>query len=315
MGATALYAGPTARRSEWVRLLEAAAAARGADVAFIQAPEAAEPSTVDYLLYAPDGPITDLSAYAGVKAILSLWAGVETIVSRADLPAAPIVRMVEPGLAEGMRDYVVGHVMRAHLGVDQAHAAQAARRWDPDLTPPLARDRRVGVLGLGALGGVCASALVGLGFQVAAWSRRPKALAGVDSFAGAAQLPDFLARSEILVCLLPLTPETRGLLDASTFAALPVGAHLINAARGPIIDEAALLSALDGSLASATLDVFDVEPLPSDHPFWAREDVLITPHIASVTRPETAAARIVEHIASHEAGAPLTDVVDRDAGY
>ncbi len=315
MGAKVVFAGPAAGRDEWMAALRRAAAELGSEVALFAAPDDVAPREVDYLLYAPDGPIETLAPYAGVKAILSLWAGVETILERPDLPDVPIARMVEPGLTDGMRDYVVGHVLRAHLDVDRLRAAQAERRWDPSLAPPLARNRRVGVLGLGALGVDCAKALVGLGFQVAGWSRRPKSVSGVESFAGPDGLKPFLSRTEILVCLLPLTPATRGLLGADALAALPEGAHLVNAARGPILDETALLAALETRLASATLDVFDVEPLPADHPYWSCAKILVTPHVASVTRPETAARRVMAQIAAHEAGAPLADLVDVASGY
>lgn len=316
MPVIALFAGPPAQRALWVAELRAAAEALQVEIAFVETPDAVAPETVDYLLYAPDGPVKALAPYAGVKAILSLWAGVETILQRPDLPNVPIARMVEPGLAEGMRDYIVGHVLRAHLGVDQVRAAQAQKCWDPSLEPPLARNRRVGILGLGALGAVAAKALTALDFTVSGWSRRPKTVANVRSFAGLDQLPSFLEQCEILVCLLPLTAATRGLIGADAFEAMPRGAHLINAARGPIVQEAALLSALEsGRLQSATLDVFDTEPLPPDHPYWTCDKLLITPHIASVTRPETAARKIVAQIRDHEAGAPLVDLADVAAGY
>ena len=315
MSLKVLYAGPEQQRSAWLTGLKDAAQGATVDVTLFGAPEDVAPEAVDYLVYAPNGPVADLRAFTNLKAILSLWAGVESILARPDLPDVPVIRMAEPGLERGMRDYVVGHVLRAHLGVERQRAAQAAGRWDESLAPPLAEDRRVGVLGLGALGAACAAALVGLRFQVAGWSRREKAMAGVECFAGQDALQPFLARSEILVCLLPLTDQTRGLLDADAFAALPSGAHFINAARGPIVDDDALLAALDERLESATLDVFDKEPLPPGHPFWTSDKVLVTPHVASVTRVSTGSRRIIAHIENYESGADIDDRVDREAGY
>ncbi|MCI4664502.1 MAG: glyoxylate/hydroxypyruvate reductase A [Neomegalonema sp.] len=315
MATTALFAGATAQREIWIPALERAIAAASVDIKLVREPEQIAPDDVDYLIYAPNGPLRDLSAYRNLKAILSLWAGVETIVGQANLPNAPLVRMVEPGLTEGMRDYVVGHVMRHHLHIPAQQAAQVESRWSPELAPPLARDRRVGILGMGELGRAAALALSDLGFQVAGWSRRPKNIPEIEGYAGAAELLPFLGRSEILVCLLPLTTETKGLLGAAELASMPKGGCLINAGRGPIIDDAALLAALRDHLSGATLDVFAAEPLPQDHPFWSQPNLLITPHIASVTRPETASQRIVFHIESRESGANLSDVVDQGAGY
>ncbi|MEL6316407.1 MAG: NAD(P)-dependent oxidoreductase [Pseudomonadota bacterium] len=274
------------------------------------------PERVSYLLFAPDGPISDLRPYARVKAVLSLWAGVETLVGRPDLPeTAPVARMVEDGLTEGMRDYCVAHAMRAHVDLDATLARSRAGEWVEE-HPPLARDRRVGVLGLGVLGGEVARVLAGLGFRVSGWSRSPRDVAGVACRAGEEGLAQVLAESDILIVLAPLTPETRGLLNAERLALLPKGAHVINAARGPLVVEADLLAALDADrVAGATLDVFDVEPLPSDHPYWAHPRVTVTPHVASVTRVETAAQEIVKQIARCEAGEPVRHLVDLSRGY
>ena len=225
----------------------------------------------------------------------------------------PLCRMVDPGLTEGMIDYVTGHVLRAHLGLD-AILAQQDGIWRAGSVPPLARERRVGMLGLGALGAACARALVGLGFAVSGWSRRP-ARSRRRVPRGADGLVEVLSTSDIVVTLLPATPETTDLLDAARFAQMKPGAVLINPGRGTLIDDAALLAALDtGHLAHATLDVFRTEPLPPGHPFWSHPRVTVTPHIAAATRPETSAPVIAENIARIVEGRDLLYRVDRSAG-
>jgi glyoxylate/hydroxypyruvate reductase A len=172
------------------------------------------------------------------------------------------------------------------------------------------------VLGLGAIGGDTAAKLASLGFQVAGWSRTPKALEGIESFHGEAGFLPFLQRTDILVCLLPLTPETTGVLDARAFAALPAGAYVINLARGGHVVEEDLLAAIDGGhLAGATLDVFQTEPLPNGHPFWAHPKVHVTPHIAGLTNPRTSAAQVIENIRRVRAGQPPLNLVDAARGY
>ena len=228
---------------------------------------------------------------------------------------APLCRMVDPGLTEGMVDYVTGHVLRHHLGLDAILAHQDGI-WRAGSVPPLARERRVGMLGLGALGAACARALVGLGFAVSGWSRRQAEVPGVACHTGADGLLEVLATSDIVVTLLPATPETTDLLDAARIAAMKPGAVLINPGRGTLIDDAALLAALDtGHLAHATLDVFRTEPLPPGHPFWSHPRVTVTPHIAATTRAETSAPVIAENVARIVEGRDLLYRVDRAAGY
>jgi len=189
------------------------------------------------------------------------------------------------------------------------------RRWQPH-TPPLARNRTVGILGLGALGAACAAALAGLNFRVLGWSRRQKHVAGVTCFAGDDGLANLLEQAQILCLLLPLTASTENLLDRRNLARLPRGAVIINPARGPMIDDDALLDALaTGQIAHATLDVFRHEPLPPQHPFWQHPGITVTPHIASETRAETAAQVVAENIRRAEAGETLLHLVDRAAGY
>jgi len=305
-----LFAAPLERWEEYRAPLTQAIAATGVSVNLsIDHP----PETVDYIVYAPNGPVTDFSPFTRLRAVLSLWAGVEKIVGNPTL-RVPLARMVDSGLAEGMVEWVVGHVLRHHLGMD-AHILKHDTVWNP-VIPPLARHRRVGILGLGELGTACAQALSALNFDVAGWSRRPKEISGITCFHGSAQLGDILGRSEILVLLLPLTPDTENLLDAERLAQPPKGAVILNPGRGPLIDDDALLAALDsGQLAHATLDVFRTEPLPPEHPFWVHPQVTVTPHIASETRPETASLVIADNIRRAEAGEPLRFLVDRTAGY
>ena len=197
-----------------------------------------------------------------------------------------------------------------------AHIQNQNGVWRNDVVPPLARDRRVGFLGLGELGLACAKAASGFGFDVSGWSRSLKSIEGMRTYAGANGLTEMLQRCQILVLLLPDTAETRDLLNAKTLNLLPDGAFIINPGRGSLIDDDALLAALDsGKIAHATLDVFRVEPLPSDHAFWAHPNVTVTPHIASETRPESASRTIAENIRRGEAREPYIYTVDRSAGY
>lgn len=269
----------------------------------------ARPDTVDFIVYAPSSPLQDFAPFTRCRAVLSLWAGVERIIGNPTL-SQPLARMVDPSLTQGMVEYVCGHVLRYHLGLDRA-----ATTWAP-VVPPLAQDRHVGLLGLGALGGACAQMLVQLGFSVTGWSRTRRDMAQIICHSGQAGLSQVLSRSEILVTLLPDTPETVNILNATTLAQLPRGACIINPGRGSLIDDSALLAALDsGDVAAATLDVFRTEPLPAAHPYWAHPNVTVTPHIAAATRPETASDVIAQNIARVESGLPLMHEVCRTAGY
>jgi len=272
-----------------------------------------DPAQVDYIVYAPNSSLQDFTPYTRARAVLNLWAGVEKITGNPTLKI-PLARMVDPGLTTGMVEWVTGHVLRYHLGMD-AHIVNPAREWVPTV-PPLARERDVVILGLGALGTACAQALLGLGFRVSGWSRSPKDVASVTCFHGADGLPQALAKGQIVVTLLPDTPATTNILNAKTLAQLPRGAHLINPGRGPLVDDEALIAALNlGQIAHATLDVFRIEPLPQDHPFWAHPNVTVTPHIAAETRTVTTSEVIVENIRRGEAGEPFIHLVDRALGY
>ena len=222
--------------------------------------------------------------------------------------------MVDTGLTDGMRDYVCGHVLRHHLGMDRQIKAQTTD-WDIHV-PPLARDRTVGILGLGELGKTCAESLHALKFNIMGWSRSRKEIAGVTSYCGDDGLKELLSKSEILVLLLPLTAATENIIDAEALGQLPKGAVIINPGRGALIDDAALLVSVNtGHISHATLDVFRVEPLPRDHPFWASPNITITPHIASETRADTASEIIADNIMRGESGREFRFLVDRSAGY
>ncbi|WP_083096388.1 2-hydroxyacid dehydrogenase [Pseudophaeobacter leonis] len=270
------------------------------------------PCEVGYVVYAPNSELQDFTPYTACKAVLSLWAGVEKIVGNTTL-TQPLCRMVDPGLTAGMVEWVTGHVLRYHLDIDRSLATQD--RWEP-VVPPLAQERPVTILGLGALGAACASSLSRLGFPVTGWSRSPKDIAGIRCEHGDDGLVRALSRAQIVVLLLPDTPATENTLNRASLALLPQGARIINPGRGPLIDDDALLAALKtGQIAHATLDVFRIEPLAAEHPYWAHPNVTVTPHIAAETRALTAAQMIAQNIQRGEAGQPFVNQVDRQLGY
>lgn len=308
----ALYAGAVATADVWMPALARAFAEAGLDVD-LKRPGEVAPEAVEYIVYAPAGPISDFSPYTRAKAVLGLWAGVERVVGNPTL-TQPLCRMVDEGLERGMVEWVAGQVLRAHLGLDR-FIGRHTPHWE-QVAPPLAPERSVVVLGLGALGAAAVRMLVTLGFRVTGWSRTPKAIAGATCLSGAEGLTAALARAEILVTILPNTPETTGLLNARTLALLPRGAVILNPGRGNLIDDDALLAALDaGQVAQATLDVFRAEPLPAEHPYWRHPRVTVSPHVAAETRPASAAKVIAENIRRGEAGEPFLNRVDRARGY
>lgn len=270
------------------------------------------PAEVDYVIYAPNSDLQDFNSYTACKAVLSLWAGVEKITGNTTL-TQPLCRMVDPGLTAGMVEWVTGHVLRYHLDIDRSLNTQD--RWDP-VVPPLAQERPVTLLGLGALGTACATTLAQLGFPVTGWSRSAKSIAGITCEHGTQGFQNALQQAQILILLLPETAATENTLNAETLAMLPKGARIINPGRGPLIDDAALLAALDsGQIAHATLDVFRQEPLPMDHPFWAHPRITVTPHIAAETQPLTAAQMIAKNIQRGESSRPFLNQVNRQLGY
>ncbi|MDU8928845.1 glyoxylate/hydroxypyruvate reductase A [Alisedimentitalea sp. MJ-SS2] len=271
------------------------------------------PEEVDYIVYAPNSDVQDFTPYTRAKAVLNLWAGVESVAPNPTLKL-PLARMVGGGLTEGMVEWVTGHTLRHHLGMD-AHIVNPSNQWQVRI-PPMANERPVTILGLGELGLACGRALAALGFPVTGWSRSPKSVDGITTCHGTDGLKDALKGAEIIILLLPNTPATENTLNAETLGLTAPGAFVINPGRGTLIDDDALLAALDsGQIAHATLDVFRVEPLPSDHPYWAHEKVTVTPHIASETRPGPAAEVIAENVRRGEAGEPFLYLVDRTQGY
>lgn len=306
-----LFLSTPKRWAEYEPPLTHALAATGLDFRLAEELPAAE---VDYIVYAPGGATDhDFTQFSRLKAVLSLWAGIETVIENPTL-TAPLARMVDHGLTQGMVEWVTGHVLRHHLGMD-AHILGQNGIWEP-IAPPLARDRRVTILGLGTLGTACGRALASLGFPVSGWSRNPKTVEGITCLSGPDGLKQALSTADILVLLLPDTPATRDLLNAQTIAQLPQGSVVLNPGRGTLIEDAALLAALDsGQIAHATLDAFRIEPLPADDPYWAHPKVTVTPHIASETRATTASEVIAENVRRGEAGEPLLHLVDRALGY
>jgi glyoxylate/hydroxypyruvate reductase A len=271
------------------------------------------PEVVDYIIYAPNSDLQDFTPFTRCKAVLNLWAGVEAIVTNPTL-TQPLARMVDFGLTQGMVEWVTAHVMRYHIGIDHNLEHQQGK-WVRAL-PPLSRDRPITILGMGELGSACATMLTQLGFPVTGWSRSPKEIPGVTCLSGDAGLKQALESAQILVTLLPLTAGTENLMNAERLSWLPKGAFLINPGRGPLIDDDALLAALNsGQIARATLDVFRVEPLPEAHPYWSHPQVTVTPHIAADTRAETAAEVIADNVARSQRGEELRYLVDRTLGY
>jgi glyoxylate/hydroxypyruvate reductase A len=278
-------------------------------------PEIGDPAAIDYaLVWRP--PPGLLASLPNLKLILSLGAGIDHLLGDPRLPrGVPIVRLVDPYLIAAMSEYVVLQVMRLHRQDLDYRAQQQSGVWR-ELPQKNAGERPVGILGFGAIGQDAAQKLAGLGFPVSGWTRQPQQIAGFRTYAGISGLPRLLAGSEILVCLLPLTGETQGILSARTFDLLPEGAGLVNAGRGAHLVEEDLIPALDrGQLSAAALDVFRDEPLPPGHPFWRHPRILITPHIAGVTNPVTAAPIILDNIRRCEEGRALLHRVDPARGY
>jgi len=271
------------------------------------------PCEVDYIIYAPSSSLQDFSPYTKLKAVLNLWAGVEGVTNNKSLNV-PLARMVDSGLTDGMVEWVTGHTLRHHLGIDK-HIHGQDGIWR-SYVPPLAKDRIVTILGLGTLGTACGIALKRLGFNVRGWSRREKRVDGIICFYGDDQVDSSLMDADIVVLLLPDTPLTQNILNQHTLNLLKRGAFVLNPGRGPLIDDDALLAALEtGQIEHATLDVFRIEPLPKNHQYWSNNKVTVIPHKASETRPRTASQVIAMNIKRAENGQKLLYLVDRENGY
>jgi phosphoglycerate dehydrogenase-like enzyme len=283
---------------------------------FRDAEGAGDPAEIEAVVMWGAQDLAALRRYPNLRLIVSMGAGVDHLLRPpGPPPGVPVARLVDARLTQGMTEWVLLNVLRFHRQDPDYRALQAARVWE-ELPAPETAARRIGLLGLGEIGGAAARALLALGFPVMGWSRRPKGVPGVETFHGPAGLDAMLARTDILVCLLPLTPETRGVLNARTLGLLPRGAYLLNAGRGGHAVQEDVLAALDsGRLAGAALDVFEPEPLPADHPFWGHPKVVMTPHAASITIPSSAAPQVVENLRRVRAGQPPINLVDLSAGY
>ena len=275
---------------------------------FFLAPDAG----IDVALVATPPPGT-FEPLRRLKLVQSLWMGVERLLADPAFPrGVPLARLVDPGMVAAMSETVIAHVLDWHRHHYYYRIEQDERRWNR-LNQYLASDRTIGLLGLGELGSDAARKLGALGFNLVGWSRRPKNIAGVTCLTN---LDAVLERSDVVVCLLPLTPHTRGLLNARTLRKIRLGGALINVARGGHVVGEDLIAVLDsGHLAHAYLDVFEYEPLPHDHPFWRHPGITITPHTAALTEPRTAIPKIVENIERLRRGEPPLNLVDFDAGY
>jgi glyoxylate/hydroxypyruvate reductase A len=252
----------------------------------------------------------------GLRLVCSSGAGADALMAAPDRPPGlPVARTLDPLVASSITEYVLHRVLHEQRAVDAYARQQRERVWQR-IPVPSAAETTVAILGLGHLGRHLAAALRALGYRVSGWSRGPHTLPGVACHHGEAGLQACLAGSRFVVCLLPLTPETTGLLDARRLGWMAPGAHLVNVARGGHVVAADLLAALDsGRLAGATLDVHEPEPLPADHPFWAHPKITVTPHVAARTSPAELAEQLCENIRRVEAGEPLLNPVDVDRGY
>lgn len=307
---TLLYKSSAQRGHVWKDLF----AREAPEIDFRIWPEIGDPADIRYLAAWVPAPelIADLP---NLEVVFSVGAGVDQFDISQIPDRVQVVRMIEPLLTQGMAEYVALATLALHRNLIDHVAAQRERRWEPiDLVP--AAERRVSVMGLGTMGLAALDALRPFRFQLAGWSRSERSIEGVQCYSGPQSLDAFLERSDILICLLPLTPQTRGILCRNTFNKLPRGAGLINAARGGHLVERDLLQALaDGRISAAVLDVLAEEPPPGDHPFWNHPRILITPHMASNTSTELGGRALLENVLRHGRGEPMIGAVNRELGY
>jgi len=278
-------------------------------------PAAGDPTEIAFVL-SWKHPLGELKKFPNLKCIASLGFGVDHILRDPDLPRnVPITRIVDQGMIDAMSEYIIAAVLQHTRQFDLYRQDQAQQAWRARV-PMRPAGTRVGILGLGHLGLDAAGRLSRLGFPVSGWSRTPKQVDAVETFFGDDGLEAFLPQADVLVCLLPLTPATQGILNRRTFSKLPAGAYVINVARGDHLVEEDLLAALEsGRLSGACLDVFREEPLPPSHPFWTHPRVTVTPHIASLTYPRDVAPQILENYRRVCSGKPPLHTIDRQKGY
>lgn len=310
MATSFVYKADPERGRDWSRLF----AEKAPELAFSIWPETGDPEAVRYLaMWQPPENLAE--RFPNLELAFSIGAGVDQFDLKAIPDHVPLLRMQEPGIAATMQEYVAMAVLALHRNLIDYIGQQRSATWQALRVRP-ASQCRVGILGLGQLGTAVAQRLTSLGFACHGWSRTRRHLEGVECFAGDDELTTFLSKSQVLVCLLPLTDRTRGILNAKLFAQLPYGASLVNVGRGPHLVVSDLLDALErGQLSAAVLDVFDPEPLPADHPLWHHPRVLMTPHIASMTQPEGAVDMVLDNIARHREGREMIGLVDRQRGY
>ncbi|SDH98258.1 2-hydroxyacid dehydrogenase [Paraburkholderia phenazinium] len=310
---TFLYKADPVRGAQWARLF----AEKAPQIPFRIWPDGSSGDDAHAVRYLAvwEAPRDLATTFPNLEVVFSVGAGIDQFDLSAIPAHLPVVRMVEPGIVAGMVEYVTLATLALHRDWLTYAAQQREGRWQA-LRTRVASERRVGVLGLGVLGQAVLTRLASFGFQCAGWSRSPRTLDGIECFAGTESLPQFLARTDILVCLLPLTGATRHILNRDLFAQLPRGAALINTGRGGHLQQDDLLEALDsGQLSAAVLDVADPEPLAADHPLWRHPRVMLTPHVASMTQPDSAVEVVLDNLRRHREGEPLIGLVDRARGY
>lgn len=304
------YSADTSNQDAWLQELR-----RALPHASIDVWHAGDTAAADYaIVWKP--PFEMLRAHPELKAVFNLGAGVDAILQLNVVPPQlPLIRIDDGGMAQQMAEFATQATLRYYRRLDQYEQQARDRHWQ-QLPPYEKRDFGIGVLGLGVLGMRIVASLQHFGFDVSGWSRSPKQLAGVTTYAGSEELPAFLRASRVLICMLPLTAETTGILNRDTLSQLPRGAYLINLARGGHLVEADLPPLLEqGQIAGATLDVFEHEPLAADHPFWHDRRITITPHISALTVRSEAARQIAEKMVALQRGETVAGLVDRQRGY
>ncbi|MCY0106772.1 glyoxylate/hydroxypyruvate reductase A [Pseudomonas monsensis] len=305
-----LYKADPVRGEQWKTLF----AEHAPDIEWRAWPDIGDPTDIKYLA-AWQAPEDLQTLLPNLQVLFALSAGVDQLDLSRIPPSLPVVRLLDPGITQGMCEYASFAVLGLHRDMLRYRQQQIARCWQAHLLQP-AHKRRVGVMGLGTQAQQILATLQPLGFALKGWARSAHRIAGVECFAGREQLPAFLSQCDIVMCVLPLTEQTRGILDRELFRQLPRGAALINMGRGGHLVEEDLLEALDnGQLSGAVLDVVQKEPASADHPFWDHPQILLTPHIAAMTQPESAFGVLLENIRCFERGEPMTGQIDRNKGY